>query len=406
MICIKNLLTLLIGAVALISCGEKDPVQDVVPVESISINPEVLTLSDGETGTVTATVKPDNATDKTIVWSSQNTSVATVNEGVVHPVAPGSTYIVAMSADGKVSAKCFLTVTPPAPPATSLQLRIMSFNILQGGKKDGSTDTAGHEWTTVRKGPCVSMFKDIDPDIAILQECRREQLNDLKASLTGYTYYCYAKDGVLASGYSKGDAANDASFKNAGQRNVIMLRAGMFTVLEWGRYWLSDTPDTPSTGFGTTGQKVTLWQKLLHNESGKEFYIFNTHNIPQSYGNAVSPVVDVITPCNKVNIEQMKAIVGSSGLPLFFGGDLNSNDASDRMAELNAFLHRSASDVSEKDPSMTFNGFREDSSTWTLLDHIYYRGATPLTYKVVNSAGYGTRFISDHFPIYCDFLIE
>ncbi len=406
MICIKKLLAMTVCAVALISCGDKEPEQTVVPVESISISPEELTLSESETGTITATVKPDNATNKTIVWDSENPAVATVEGGVVHPVAPGSTNIVAWSADYKVSAKCAVIVSAPAPPAKILQLRLMSFNILQGGKKDGTTDTAGHEWTTVRKEPCIAMFKDTDPDIAILQECRREQLRDLKASLTGYTYYGYAKDGVLASGYSDGDAANDASFKNGGQRNVIMLRNGMFTVLDWGRFWLSDTPATPSTGFGTTGQKITLWLMLQHNESGKKFYLFNTHFIPQSYGNAVTPVVDVITPCARVNIEQMKAIVGSSGLPIFFGGDLNCNNTSDKMAELNAYLHRSASDVSEKDPSMTFNGFREDASTWTLLDHIYYSGAKPLAYKVVNGDGYGTRFISDHFPIYCDFQID
>ena len=171
-----------------------------------------------------------------------------------------------------------------APDSKSISLRIMSFNILQGGKRDGSLETRDHEWKALRKLHCINMYKDINPDIAMLQECRREQLNDLKANLPFYTYYSYAKDGVLSKGFKDGDAHNDASFKNAGQRNVIMLRTGMFEVLQWGKFWLSDTPHMASKGFETNGTKITLWLKVRHIISGKEFHIFNSHFLPRSYG--------------------------------------------------------------------------------------------------------------------------
>lgn len=388
------------------SCEEKPVADEIIHVDSISVSPSELSLKVGETGTLLAKLTPENAKDKTFTWSSTNPEVAMVAVGVVSAVSVGTADIVATTNDGGLSARCTVSVSENVPEDKSFSLRLMTFNILQGGKSDGSTDKEGHEWNTVRKTPCMNMLKDTDPDIVMLQECRREQLKDLKSNMTGYTFYSYAKDGVLASGYSKGDATNDASFKNGGQRNVIMLRNGMFKLDDWGCYWLSDTPSTASTGFGTTGQKITLWLKVQHIISGAEFFIFNTHFIPQTYGNAVTPVVDVITPCARVNVEQMKKVIGDSKATVFFAGDLNSSNDSERMAALNNYLHHAGTDAPQTDHSMTYNGFREDSSTWTLLDHIYYDNAVPKLYKVVNADGYGTRFISDHFPVYCDFVIN
>ncbi|MBO4671109.1 MAG: Ig-like domain-containing protein [Bacteroidales bacterium] len=398
----NNTLVLSLFAALLMACNEKPVEDETIHVRSVSVNPTELSLKVGETGTVSATLVPENATDKAISWSSSNPAVATVADGVVTAVAPGSTNILATSHDSMHSAGCAVNVSEDK----KFSFRLMTFNILQGGKSDGTTDKEGHEWNTVRKTPCLNMFKDTDPDIIMLQECRREQLKNLKSSMTGYTFYSYAKDGVLASGYTAGDATNDSSFKNGGQRNVILLRTSLFETLEWGRFWLSDTPDTPSNGFGTTGQKITLWLKVRHKGSGAAFYLFNTHFIPQSYGNAVNPVVDVIPPCASVNVAQMKKILGNTNAPVFFAGDLNCSNSSDKMAAVNSYLRHAGMDAPDTDKSMTFNGFRDDATSWTLMDHIYYDNASPKVYKVVNSDGYGTKFISDHFPVYCDFEIQ
>ena len=411
---ISHLVSVCLMAGFIQSCGEKVPAQTQIHVQSITVSPTELTLQDQTKGTVTATVLPENATDKTVLWSSANTGVATVDNGIVTPVAPGTTDIIAKTADQGLVSKCKVTVTSSAPEGKAWPLRLMTFNILQGGKADGSTDTAGHEWDAVRKTPCLNMLKEINPDIILLQECRREQLKFLKANLAGYNYFSYAKDGVLASGYSDGDATNDASFKNGGQRNVILLRSSMFEMKEWGRFWLSENPSAPSKGFGTSGQKIKLWLKVRHLAGGFDFYLFNTHFIPQSYGNAVTPVVDVITPCAEVNVKQMKQILGDKTVSgkgndptiVFFAGDLNSSNTSARMASVNDYLYRAGDLAEKKDESKTFNGFRADRSTWTLIDHIYYKNAVPKVYKVVNEETYGTQFLSDHFPVYCDFEIN
>ena len=69
-----------------------------VPVTSVSL-PKTLSLIKGEFKTLTATVKPDNATNKAVVWSSNNESIAMVDQnGVVEAKAPGTAIITAKSA--------------------------------------------------------------------------------------------------------------------------------------------------------------------------------------------------------------------------------------------------------------------------------------------------------------------
>ena len=84
-----------------------------VKVSNITLNQSSLTLtSKGQTASLTATVSPGNAANKSITWSSSNSSVATVNaNGTVTAIANGTADITATAADGSgVSAKCSVTV--------------------------------------------------------------------------------------------------------------------------------------------------------------------------------------------------------------------------------------------------------------------------------------------------------
>lgn len=83
-----------------------------VAVTSITLSSKTLNLEEGQTGTLTATVKPDNATNKTVTWTTSNDKVATVdNNGVVTAVGKGTATITA-AADGKTAA-CKVTVKVP-----------------------------------------------------------------------------------------------------------------------------------------------------------------------------------------------------------------------------------------------------------------------------------------------------
>jgi uncharacterized protein YjdB len=83
-----------------------------VAVESVSVSPTSLSLPVGSRGTLTETVLPANATNKTVTWSSSNTAIATVNADTVTAVAAGTATITVKTVDGNKTATCAVTVIP------------------------------------------------------------------------------------------------------------------------------------------------------------------------------------------------------------------------------------------------------------------------------------------------------
>lgn len=82
-----------------------------IAVESVSISPTELELFVGEIFTLSVIFLPDNATERSVTWTSTNTSVATVSSsGIITANTIGSTIIKAMTSDGKVSGVCYVTV--------------------------------------------------------------------------------------------------------------------------------------------------------------------------------------------------------------------------------------------------------------------------------------------------------
>lgn len=92
----------------------------VIPVTKIQLDQSTLDLKvGGATATLNAIVSPYRATDKTLTWSSDKESVATVSNGVVTPVGAGTATITATANDGSgVTATCTVTVIIPVSSVT------------------------------------------------------------------------------------------------------------------------------------------------------------------------------------------------------------------------------------------------------------------------------------------------
>ena len=88
-----------------------------VPVTGVTMNKTSTSLYVGDTETLTATVAPDNATNRAVTWASSNPSVAKVENGVVTALACGTAVITATTQDGNHTATCAVTVRPDIPPA-------------------------------------------------------------------------------------------------------------------------------------------------------------------------------------------------------------------------------------------------------------------------------------------------
>ena len=92
----------------------------VVPVTGVKVSPQSLTLEQYSSGTITATVQPSDATEKGITWKTSNSSVATVSNGTIQALSPGTATITATTVDGGFSATCSVTVEKERTKATSL----------------------------------------------------------------------------------------------------------------------------------------------------------------------------------------------------------------------------------------------------------------------------------------------
>ena len=106
----------------------------VVPVTGIKIDQGATAeVEEGKTITLTATVQPDNATDKTVTWSSSNDAIATVANGAVTGVTPGEVVISAKAGDK--TATCTVTVNSATPAYEAVDLGL---SVKWGNKNVGA----------------------------------------------------------------------------------------------------------------------------------------------------------------------------------------------------------------------------------------------------------------------------
>ena len=103
-----------------------------VPVTSVSLDKTSLGLTEGDTETLTATVEPSDATNKNVTWSTSDASIATVTDGVVTAVAPGTATITVTTEDGNKTATCAVTVTAATVPVTGVTLNKTSTSLYVG----------------------------------------------------------------------------------------------------------------------------------------------------------------------------------------------------------------------------------------------------------------------------------
>ena len=105
-----------------------------VPVTGVSLDKTTLTLTEGETATLVATVAPDDATEKSVTWSTSNDKAATVdNNGKVTAVAAGSATITVKTTDGEKTATCEVTVEAAVVAVTGVSLDKTTAEMLVGG---------------------------------------------------------------------------------------------------------------------------------------------------------------------------------------------------------------------------------------------------------------------------------
>ena len=247
-----------------------------------------------------------------------------------------------------------------------VEVKIMSSNVRYGTADDGD-----NSWE-FRKGAFPAMLADQKPDAFGVQEALKFQLDYFLE--TNPTYKCV--------GVGREDGVDE------GEHMSIFYNTETIELLDWGTYWLSETPDVPSKGWDAACYRTATWTKMRVKASGKEFFYVNTHldhkgKLARKNGLAV--VVDRIAAMNPKN------------LPMVLTGDLNVYPDDECLTDLNKIMSSARVTAEDSDSAGSYNAWGERSG---VIDYVYYAGFEKAkSFKVVNQSYAGVPYISDHFPV-------
>ena len=135
----------------------------IAQAESITLDKTELTVKPNGMARITATIAPDNASNKAVTWSSSNTAVATVNDsGLVKGIKNGTAVITAKTSNG-LTAKCNVTVATP----------VTSFSVAPGKSKTLDIDksfTFTSKIYPANADDKTLLFSSSDENVAIVDE--------------------------------------------------------------------------------------------------------------------------------------------------------------------------------------------------------------------------------------------
>lgn len=268
---------------------------------------------------------------------------------------------------------------PTKPKLETANISVMSFNVRSATI---TADTGDRSWDK-RKYAVQNMMKEVKPDVIGMQECTTKQRADLTSMLEGYELF-----EVPGTGGSKGG------------NTVIMYNTAVLEALQCKSFFLSSTPDKASVnGWNEETQyRTTIWAQFRHKESGRVFFVADTH---MPLGSEERDNTARINSAN-LNISRMKAAAGEDGI-VFIIGDMNCSRESTVTGKCLDPYYSWMSNAREKavktDATLSYNNYGGSSNS--NIDFIFYRNVIVSEFRTVSSKNYGVSYISDHYPIIC-----
>lgn len=242
---------------------------------------------------------------------------------------------------------------------------VISFNIRFGLADDGE-----NSWEH-RKEATINMLDEYSPDIIGMQEAYSFQIEYIKENCPGYE--CVGKSRL---------DTRDA------EHPVVFYDKRRFQLIDWGNFWLSDTPDRPSLGWDAAFERNATWLLMKDRKSRKKLFVVNTHLDHVGSTARKKGLEMILSEIRKLNKE---------GLPVILTGDLNAQETDPALGVLCGRMLDARKSAVTTDDFTTYNGWGNASES---IDYIWYTGFTGCKeYKTVREQFGNVRYISDHYPI-------
>ena len=258
----------------------------------------------------------------------------------------------------------------PGKAEPSQNIGVMSYNI-----KTLALSLGVNNWW-LRRGPQAEMIRGYGPDLIGMQEVYTLQAHDLAKRLPGYAWF----------GLPRADG------KRRGERCPIFFRQDRLELLDQATFWLSETPDRPGPrAWGTACRRVVTWGKFRDKQTGKTFFLFNTHF------DHVSALAREKSA--ELLVERIRQIAGDS--PVLVTGDFNTTDTTAPYRTMTARLRdaRLVSAALPDGPEGTFAAL-QIGPIQERIDFIFVSPDLAVhRYQVIADAASRGRRPSDHLPV-------
>lgn len=250
--------------------------------------------------------------------------------------------------------------------------RIMSFNVLCGGRDD--------HWWTDRTSLVCQIIKEAKPSSFGVQEAHIGWIHALCEGLPEYDYVGVGRD----------------DGKEGGEFSAVFYLKDKFTASDFGNFWISETPEKPSKGWDSACIRNATFVRLTDRENGKSYIHFNTH-------------LDHVGRTAQINGAKMiqEKAASFKGVPVVCTGDFNVLQGSDcYKTMISGNMGDARFMAPDSDDKWTFHGFMPEEIKH-IIDFVFVDEKTvkPLKFRVIDKK-IGGKFYSDHNAIYADIELK
>ena len=246
----------------------------------------------------------------------------------------------------------------------SMSLKVMSFNLRVNTPVD-----LMHAWP-YRRDSVFRFLQEMDLDLIGFQEVTPDMYEELKHVLTQYDYVGLPRD-------------------DQGEACPIFYKREKFKVMDFGTFWLTDTPFVESVIEGSAFKRIASYVILKTNES-QPIAFFNTH-LDYLNGDAIFNQAEYV-------YRMMQRMYKRYHAKLILTGDFNQHPDSHCIRFLSTALEVCYQD--EKDYGLTFHNYSH-RITGQPIDYVFYEGFVVKHFQIIHHQS--NEILSDHYPIYVIF---